>query len=370
MSNSAPQDPSALHRCEALRRRLREDGIPALLVVKPANVTYLSSFSGEATYLLIDQEAAVLISDARYEEQLQWESPEFEAIVRRSTGEPMARAVAEAVRRRQLQEVAFEAHGLTVAQLSELREALPAVEWRPTRGLVEALRARKSQAEVEKIRRAVQVAEEALMGTLQSIHLRSRPTETDVAGRLNWELYRRGATQEAFVPIVASRPRCSQPHASLDPTARVSPEGVLIDWGARVAHYVSDLTRWVGSTRIAEPWGKLLRVALEAQQAALQRLRPGVRAEEVDAEARAVVERAGFGPFFKHASGHGIGLEVHEEPFLRPGSQTILEPGMVVTVEPGIYLPGEGGIRLEDDVWITEDGPVVLSTLPPWLEVP
>ncbi len=178
-------------------------------------------------------------------------------------------------------------------------------------------------------------------------------------------LRRCGATAASFPPIVAVGPNAARPHYRPSPTSRIGDaDFVLVDWGASGAPYKSDLTRVVVTGKVTTKFEKVYRSVLAAQERARATVRPGVKAGDVDAEARAVIEEAGFGRFFDHGLGHGVGMEIHEAPWLRKGSDMVLRPGMVLTLEPGIYLPGWGGVRIEDDVLVTADGCEVLSRVP------
>src|SRR5262249_28498163 len=191
----------------------------------------------------------------------------------------------------------------------------------------------------------------------------------DLADELENYLRRCGATASSFPPIVAVGVRAALPHARPSPTIRVGDDDfVLIDWGAAGHPYKSDLTRVVVTGKVTPTFETIYRTVLTAQECAIAAIRPGVKAHDVDAEARSIIEEAGFGRFFDHGLGHGLGMDIHEAPRLRKGSQDTLEPGMMVTVEPGVYLPDWGGIRIEDDVLVTHDGCEVLSSVPKSLD--
>ncbi len=353
-------------RCRRLWEWLGERPVEAALIVVPANVRYLTGFTGDSTYLLVASGVAIAISDGRYEQQLQEECPGLELVIRGTTGEPMEEAVGRAVRRIGAGRIGYEPHGLTCDRFQRLQMALPGIDWQPMEQVVEQLRAVKDAEEIGRIREAIAVAERAIGAALEQVDLRAQPTECRFAGVLNMCMRELGAEDEAFETIVACGARAALPHARLSRTARLRLEhGVLCDWGARVEGYVSDLTRLIAGPKIAAPLQRLVDAVLAARDAAIARLRPGVPARSVDAEARKVLDEAGFGRFFKHSTGHGIGLEVHEAPLLRPNSDVELRSGMVVTIEPGVYLPGRYGVRIEEDVLVTEQGPEVLTSLPP-----
>ena len=227
---------------------------------------------------------------------------------------------------------------------------------------MESLRVRKDASEIAQIREAIGIAERAF-GMFCAM-LRPEDCEKESCDNLEMYIRRAGGQCASFPSIVAVGERAALPHAP--PTQRcVSEAGLLlVDWGASGAFYKSDLTRVLATRRISPKLEKVYAVVLKAQEHALRAIRPGVKASDIDAEARSVIARAGFGQFFGHGLGHGIGLQVHEAPMLRQNSAAVLEEGMVVTVEPGIYLPGWGGVRIEDDVLVTPDGCEVLTHVP------
>jgi Xaa-Pro dipeptidase len=225
------------------------------------------------------------------------------------------------------------------------------------------LRQIKDPAEISAMRRAVDIAQRALNAALPVT--RPGTSERDLASELILQLYRNGSDPEMpFTPIVSAGPNSANPHAA--PTNRLIVPGdlLVIDWGASADGYVSDLTRTFAIGEVAPRLREIARVVKEANEAARLAVRPGVTASAVDRAAREVIERAGYGQFFIHRTGHGLGLEGHEDPYIRSGNEAVLEPGMTFTIEPGIYLPGENGVRIEDNVVVTADGCETLSDLP------
>lgn len=225
------------------------------------------------------------------------------------------------------------------------------------------LRMHKDAAELESMRRAVGIAQTALRAALASIH--PGVTELDVAAELTLQLLRSGSDAELpFMPIVAGGPNSADPHSV--PTARPLTPGdlLVIDWGAAYGGYFADLTRTFGIGKVDPELAKIHSVVQAANRAGVQASRPGATAGDVDRGARGVIEQAGYGPYFTHRTGHGLGMETHEDPYMIAGSPLILEPGMTYTVEPGIYLTGRGGVRVEDNVAISASGVEVLSDFP------
>ncbi|WP_337177099.1 aminopeptidase P family protein [Paludisphaera sp.] len=351
-----------LRRRDALRARLAAEKVDALLVVDPTNVAYLTGFTGDSTYLIVARDREVAVSDGRFTTQLEQECPGLEACIRPGTQGMMA-AVAEVAGRLGIASLGFEAAHVSVVDHAKLGEELKSVELAPKVDLVETLRQVKDDAEIAAIREAVAIAQEAfarLTGELEP-----GLTEKEAADRLEAHMRALGATGTSFPTIVAVGRRAALPHARPTAEARIGDDDfVLIDWGACGRSYKSDLTRVVATGNVTPKLEEVHGIVLEAQERAIRAIRPGARAQDVDAEARSFIERAGYGGYFDHGLGHGIGMDVHEGPRLRRESPTILEPGMVVTVEPGIYLPEWGGVRIEDDVLVTPDGHEVLSSLP------
>jgi Xaa-Pro aminopeptidase len=364
-------------RREMALRGLRDEGLDALLASNPVNVTYLTGFTGDSSCLILAEGRTILVSDGRFTTQLAEECPGL-ALHIRPPSRGVFEAVADALNQLGPRAVGFESGHLTVADQETLRAGTPAVSWKGERDRVERLRAIKDEDEVGQIRQAIRIAERAF--AMFRAMLRPGDTEKDLADALEAYVRRAGGRCTSFPSIVAVGERSALPHAP--PTARAVPESglVLVDWGASGPLYKSDLTRILvtrknspssGPASPGQPGPRLREIhaiVLEAQRAALRVLRPGVKAGEVDAAARAVITAAGHGEHFTHSLGHGLGLQVHEAPLMRPGSEAVLQAGMVVTVEPGIYVPGWGGVRIEDDVLITADGCAVLTSVPRELE--
>jgi len=355
-----------LRRRDALRAKLATPGLAGLLVVDPTNVAYLTGFSGDSSYLVVGRDRDVIVSDGRFTTQLEQECPGLEAYIRPNV-QSMPKATAHVASGLGLASLGFESAHLSFAGWEALKGELGSTALAPTSDLVESLRAIKDEDEVARIREAVAIAQDAFLELRGE--LAPGMTEKEAADRLEAKMRARGATGTSFPTIVAVGRRAALPHARPTAEARIGDDDfVLIDWGACGRSYKSDLTRVVVTGNVTPEFEKVYRLVLAAQERAIAAIRPGARAQDVDAEARSTIEQAGFGRFFDHGLGHGIGMDVHEGPRLRRESPTLLEPGMVVTVEPGIYLPEWGGVRIEDDVLVTPDGREVLSSLPKGLD--
>jgi Xaa-Pro aminopeptidase len=333
----------------------------ALLVTNFKNVTYLTGFTGDDSYLLLAPRGETLVTDRRYTEQLEEECPKLPLEVR-PPGDTMLPALAGVIERAKIKRLGIEGKSATVSFQQALAQKLPKQELVVTEGLVEQLRAVKDKDEIEATRLACQLARKSFEAVRAM--LTPEMTELDVAAELEYRARRFGAKGLSFAPIIAVGPRAALPHAT--PTKRRLGESdfVLIDWGANSGLYLSDLTRVLVTGRISPKLRKVYGVVLTAQLAAIDAIRPGITCEEVDNVARSIIAKAGFGSKFGHGLGHGTGLDIHESPRFAAGQKTKLEPGMIVTVEPGIYLSGWGGVRIEDDVLVTRTGREVLTDVP------
>lgn len=257
---------------------------------------------------------------------------------------------------------------LRFLELEMLRKATSHCNFLSAEELLADLRLRKEPDEIAKMQKAVDIAQQAFLNTLPFI--KPGLTERQIAAELTIQLLRAGSdTTLPFSPIVASGPNSANPHAT--PTDRSLTPGdlLVIDWGAFYEGYCSDLTRALAIDYAEDEYIKISEIVAQANQAGRSVARPGIPAGQVDVAARRIIDQAGYGPYFTHRTGHGLGMEGHEAPYMRSGNPQILEPGMSFTVEPGIYLPGRGGVRIEDDVVITEQSALTLSTLPRQLKI-
>lgn len=259
--------------------------------------------------------------------------------------------------------IGVEPNRMRFLELSYLQQAAPQARFESAEGLLNSARMQKDEQEVAAMRRAVQIAQQALLATLPTV--RAGVTEKTIAAELFLQLLKAGSdTEVPFMPIVAGGPNSANPHAA--PSDRPLQEGdlLVIDWGARYQGYCSDLTRTFAIGEVEPELKRIVEVTGQANAAGRAASGPEVTAGSVDAAARAVIEAAGYGPQFFHRVGHGLGLEEHEPPYMFGENQLVLLPGMSYTVEPGIYLAGRGGVRIEDNVVITASGAETLSDLP------
>ena len=337
-----------------------------MLVTNGSNVTYLTGFTGEESTLLVRPDGELLVSDFRFITQLAEECPDIDLHIRKS-GVAMSAAVGKTVAAARIGKLGVESESISVALRDRLAEKLPKVEIVSTQGVVEKLRAVKDKGEIRQIREAITLAQRAF--DVLRASLQPERTEKELAEQLEHQMRQFGAKDRAFPTIMAVGDRAALPHASPSAEKRIADaDFVLVDWGANERLYHSDLTRVLVTGKLLPKLRRIYQVVLEAQTRAIEAIQPGVRTHDVDAVARKVIADAGFGRYFGHSLGHGIGLEVHEGPPLSTNNSTVLKAGMVVTVEPGIYLPGWGGVRIEDDVLVTRDGWEVLTSTPKELD--
>lgn len=348
-------------RLTSLRQRMAGWKVDALLVTHPVDIRYLTGFVGDDSWLLVRTRTVrvTVLSDFRFEQQIRREAPQVAAVMRRKL---LADELKALVRRCRIRKLALPGGHVTLAQRTAIVKAIGARALHEVDDGLLKQRAAKDAAETRTIRRAVRVAEEAFRALLQT--LEPGQTEQQVAARLEYEMRCRGADSASFPIIVAADANASLPHA-IPGRTRLRRNGiVLFDWGAKVDGYCSDLTRVVALGRMPEKIVEIYDIVLKAQRAAIDAIAPGRSLREIDQVARDIITAAGYGKEFGHSLGHGIGLEIHEQPVLASRAKGVLEPGHIVTVEPGIYLPGVGGVRIEDDVLVTQRGGRVLSSLP------
>ena len=363
-SNAKSSHPTA-KRIGKLRKQLRSEGVDAMLVTNITNVRYLTGFTGSSGYLLIDRKSEILLSDTRYTTQLADQCPDLKVDIRdaRST---IQEAVARVVTASKYRSLAVEAHKMVKSEFDALSVSIPACELISSNGWVEAQRAIKDPIEIQAIRESIDINQRAFRVIVAQ--LTGQQTERQIAHNLEHQMRAFGAKGCGFPPIVGVGARAALPHGVPGETKIAEAPFVLIDWGTNHGGYLSDLTRMVITGKVNSRFEKIYKTVLQAQLAAIKKIRPGVSLKAVDRAARNVIEKAGFGDFFGHGTGHSFGLEIHELPYFSPIHDGVLEPGMVLTVEPGIYLPGIAGVRIEDDVLVTKDGHEVLSDLPKDLE--
>ena len=349
-----------VQRRQALQALISERRLSGVLSMNPASWYYLTGFTGEAGALLISNKESFLVTDGRFMQQAKEEIGGLRVVKQEGS---LMTTMGKLLRSRSQTRIGFDATQLTVAQFDALRKAAGSrVRWIKADSQVESGRQRKDAGELAQMRKAAVLAGEVLSDALRLLKPGIR--EMEVAAEIEYQMRERGASGPAFETIVAFGPRSAHPHAR--PTAKRlgKKELVVLDLGVILGHYCSDITRTVfvgrASTRIRR-WYEAVR---EAQAAAIAVAQQGTTCGDVDAAARSVLRRCRLDRYFVHSTGHGLGLEVHEDPRVARGQKHVLVPGNVITIEPGVYVPGVGGIRIEDDVAVHADRTEVLTRVP------
>ncbi|MBQ9479765.1 MAG: aminopeptidase P family protein [Selenomonadaceae bacterium] len=338
-----------MSRLARLLSLLDEKELDGVLVSKPVNVRYFSGFTGDSTILIVDRQHKLLITDGRYDDQARVESPQFE-IVKHEDG--LIAMAADRLKAIGLTTVGFEGNVMTFDQHAKLRELLPDCKFASVD--LNPLRQIKDGGEIELIKRACSIADRAFDEVLN--HIRAGVREIDIAAELEHQMRRLGSERPAFETIVASGINGSYPHARASEKLIVDGEFVTMDFGAVFKGYHSDITRTVMVGRANDEQRRLYDAVLDAQLHGLREIRVGASGKSVDKKVRDVLSTHGLEKYFTHGLGHGVGLEIHEEPRLSKLSKcAALAAGMVVTDEPGIYITDVGGLRIEDTVLVTED---------------
>ena len=348
-------------RRNKLKQTIKKNRLDAILVTNETNITYLTGFTGDSSWLLIGRSVCCILSDTRYETQLEEQCPGIDARIRDAAG-TLIELAKTVIGESQCKSVALEASNLSKLEYDQLDEHLESCTCVATSEWIEDLRAIKDKWEIEEICRSIKMAQNAF--NVIRHQLTPNQTEAEIAHNLEHQIRMYGGDGCAFEPIVGVGPRAALPHAEKSERKIAADPFVLIDWGAKAGQYLSDLTRILVTGKISPKLQRIYGVVLNAQLAAIDKIKPGASFHEVDQAARQLIADAGFGKFFGHGLGHGFGLQIHESPRLRPNATGEFKAGMVVTVEPGIYLPGWGGVRIEDDILVTTDGHTVLSDLP------
>ncbi len=342
-------------RLNNLRNIMEQQQLEALLVSRPENVFYISGFSGGEGQLLVTPQESYLFADGRYQEQALQEAPDCKFILYKRH---FTKALAEVTASQGIQEMGFEKDYITYQHWESLRETFTG-ELLPVKELVEKLRMVKDEAEIDLIREAGAITASAFRYLLGEI--RPGQSEQEVASLLEYFMRSHGSGPPAFETIAASGKRGALPHGSATQKKIQRGEFITLDLGATYKGYAADLTRTICIGTVSARQREVYELVLEAQERGIRAVRAGVRAEEVDAVAREFFAEAGYGEYFVHSLGHGVGLAIHEAPRIAQKVDVVLEPGMVITIEPGVYLPQWGGVRIEDTVLVRENSCEILT---------
>jgi len=341
-------------RVGTICRELNKKRINCLVLTKPANVTYATGFLGDDSWAVIAKGRVYLLTDSRYTEQAHKECPSCKIIDRAG---PMAEALAKFLKRLKSMRTVTVEESTSLADFGRLQKTVKA-RLRTVANVIETVRSIKDTGETATIRTAAAISSRALEQTLP--YIKPGVTESELAGMLDFQIRKLG-DRNSFETIVAFGPNASRPHHQPGKRMLRKKDTVLIDFGARHKGYCSDITRCFVIGGMTAFYKKVYDVVEQAQAAAIQMVRAGVKITQVDAAAREVIGKNGL-PVYGHGTGHGFGLEIHESPFLKVEGKGTLKAGQVITIEPGIYMPGRLGVRIEDDVLVTETGYKILTS--------
>lgn len=343
-------------RLRRLRSHMQEIGLEALFITNPYNRRYMTGFTGSAGFVLVTHDKAMLYTDFRYRTQAPQQAKYYEVV---EHGAFITDTLKQTLQELGIHRLGMEQNDVSFGAYQAYAKALEGIQLIPTNNLVEAIRMQKDEAEIQLLQEAADLADLTFKHILG--FLKPGISELDVALEMEFFMRKNGATSSSFDTIIASGERSALPHGVASPRKLAMNEFVKLDFGAYYKGYCSDMTRTVVLGKPSEQHKRIYEIVLEAQLHALENIRPGMTGVEADALARDVIKKYGYGDQFGHGTGHGLGMEIHENPRLNQQDRTILKPGMVVTVEPGIYLPNFGGVRIEDDIVITETGIKILT---------
>ena len=348
-------------RQQKLALQLRQSGVDAFLITHLPNIHYLCGFTGSAGVLLFlageRKPKLIFYTDGRYTQQAAEQVEGAKVVIGKKAAWLEAIGRLEAARPAIL---GFESEHLSHAAYKELNRLIRGkTRLKPLAGMIENLRAIKDSDEIEQIRAAVVLAASLFQTALSAI--RPGTTESLIAGELELQARRAGAQGMSFDTIVAAGLRSALPHGRASSQAIPEVGFIILDYGVILAGYCSDMTRTVHVGRASKAHRRMYQAVREAQLASIEAVQPGIEAGAVDKAGRTLLQKAGYGAYFTHSTGHGVGIEVHERPRLARGQTQKLVPGMIITIEPGIYIPAEGGVRIEDMVLVTESGREVLT---------
>lgn len=348
-----------IDRIKMIRGMLNKIGADGIFLYSPENRRYASRFTGTTGYVIISENDAGFVTDFRYKDQAGIQCQGFEIIENKT---PLVDYLVGVIKKYNIKKLAYEDAFMTVSFYNSLKDKLENVEFIPLKESEGNIRIIKDQEELNNIKKAAEIADRAFNHILG--YIKPGVAERDIAIELEFFMKNNGATGLSFESIVASGWRSSMPHGVATDKKINLGELLTLDFGCVYNGYCSDMTRTVVIGKADEKQKKIYNIVLKAQIEALGHIKPGVLGKDVDKIARDIITEAGYGDYFGHSLGHGVGLVIHEEPRLSSVGETALEANMVVTDEPGIYIPDFGGVRIEDLISVGKDGPIVYSNSP------
>jgi Xaa-Pro aminopeptidase len=350
---------SSRARLARLRTELSRRELDAMVVTAPVSIRYLCGFSGTNALLVVKSRSALFVTDPRYTEQSRCLPRN---IIRRTVLGSLLEGVARLGFLKGCHSLGIEEDSITLERFRQMRRAFSGVSLCDTYAAIECLASVKEKVEIAALSKAAEISDAVFKEIVPLI--RPGVTEVDIADEITCRQRNHGAEKDAFDPIVAAGDRSAQPHARATACKIRRGDSVVMDFGCTVQGYGSDLTRTVVVGLASARFRAMYETVLRAREEAVGKVREGVEARVVDAAARTVITRRGFGRYFVHSLGHGLGLSVHERPRLSPTSADILQDGNVLTIEPGIYIPGYCGVRIEDDIVVRRTGCTLLTKSP------
>ena len=343
-------------RINSIRKSLSKSDIDTAFISSKDNIRYYSGFTGTLAFLLITEHKSIIVTDSRYTDRAQEESPDYE-IYQLKSGDNWIKNSTDQIKSKV---IGFEGNFVSFNMLNQLKErANKDLIWKDYSEQISKERVIKSKSEVEKIEAAISISDRAFNAVSKEIEVGM--TEKEIAWEIEKEMRILGAESISFDTIVASGLNGSKPHHSPTNKQISNGEAITIDMGAKLNGYCSDLTRTIFIGKPDEKFKKIYNIVLRSQLISIETAKDGMTGEEIDKISRDIISEEGFGEYFGHSLGHGVGLEIHENPGVGPNSKNEITPGMVYTIEPGIYIDGWGGIRIEDMVLMTDNGNKLLS---------
>ncbi|CUS97703.1 M24 family metallopeptidase [Candidatus Chrysopegis kryptomonas] len=346
-------------KLEKVREKIEQLGIDAILISHLPHIRYLTGFSGSSALCFVSKKDAILITDFRYKEQVKIQVKHFKKLI--ATGKSLLDITSEKNIMQNLKRVGFEADHASFAFVLELKRTFKNVKFFPVKNLIEEISAVKTAEEIENIKSAIKISEKVFNEVLKLI--KPGISELDIASEISYLHKKYGAEKDAFDIIVASGWRSALPHGVASAKKIKKGEFIVIDFGCVFNGYHSDITRTIVVGKATSEQKKIYQIVFDAQSRAIENAKSGLKANILDSIARNYIKQKGYGKFFGHSLGHGIGVEIHTLPRISPKSNYVLQNGNVITIEPGIYIPNFGGVRIEDDILINST-PQVLTTLP------
>ncbi|PWA13223.1 Xaa-Pro dipeptidase [Pueribacillus theae] len=337
-------------RVQKLREVMKKCNIDSMLITSSSNLRYMTNFTGTAGIALISLNEAKFITDFRYTEQAKEQAKGYDIVEHKGK---IIEEIAKQAEKMKINQLGFEEDHVTYSTYQTYKKEIPA-QLIPVSGIIEELRLIKDNTEIQIVKEAAEIADAAFEHIITYIKPGMR--EREISDELEFFMRKKGATSSSFDTIVASGYRSALPHGVASDKVIEEGDFVTLDYGAYYKGYCSDTTRTIAVGEPSDQLKEIYAIVLEAQRLGVEGIKPGMSGKEADALTRNYIKDKGYGDYFGHSTGHGIGLDIHEGPTLSVNSETILKPGMIVTVEPGIYLSGIGGVRIEDDILITETG--------------